>query len=212
MWFSSVSISCVSDLLLPLVHSLYPWFFRSLAVAWFWFEVCLSLAVESCLFGHQIGVWFARSASCLDPETIRSGQSATILPSCAIEPQASLNSPGSDTLGDFLGPFSWHMPYFRCLLFSQSFRWCSCLEQSKRTLSQNLTLFCGNFFVCDRDESKISSVGEASCDLAEEFWKHSVREKNISRLFCVESVLCKINKLSERTDLNIKLCKQIMDF
>ena len=138
----------------------------------------------------KIGVWFARSASCLDLETTRSGQSAIILPSCEIEPQASLNSPGSDTLGDFLGPFGWHMPYFRCLLFSQScFRWCSCLEQSKRTLSQNLTLFCGNFFVCDRDESKISSVREASCDLEEEFWKHSVRKKNIVRLFCVESVL-----------------------
>ena len=76
------------------------------------------------------------------------------------------------------------------IVFSELFfRWCPCLERSKRTLSQNLTLFCGNFFVCDRDESKISSVREASCDLEEEFWKHSVRKKNIPRLFCVEPVL-----------------------
>ena len=41
-------------------------------------------------------------------------------------------------------------------------------EHSKRTLSQNLPVFCGNFFVCERDFSKISSAGEASCDLVEE--------------------------------------------
>lgn len=50
-------------------------------------------------------------------------------------------------------------------------------EHSKRTLSQNLAMFCGNFFVCERDVPRdLVREGGLLSDLVEDFLETFVFE------------------------------------